>query len=223
MRLNQQYQELLRLKKEIDQRLEAGTDFQGIKELMLYLVRDRAYSRLKLKENQLIMLECFFNIWLTEKKKLPELGIDTDIFYQVSGLDDLERKYRKVQYCGLRIENGLPDEYCEQAVEWLIEDKISGIAIGKILVFETKEREENLLRIVKWLRGKGEVLNALLLIQYGNEAFPGKEKLLREEAEIWLLGKQEERALTLLAKIEKPSSDTEEFTKKIRQVAGNGR
>ena len=223
MRLDQQYQELLRLKKEINHRLKAGVGFQEIKELMLYLAHDRAYAGLKLKENQLIMLECFFNIWLVEKKKLPELGIETDIFNQVSGLDDVERKYRKVQYCGLRIENDLPEEYCEQALEWLVEDEISGVAIGKIIVLETKEREGNLLRIARWLREKGDVLNALLLLQYGNEAFPGREELLREEAEIWLLGEQEERALALLAKIEEPSQKSREKHKSretIKNMAG---
>ncbi len=221
MRLNEQYQELLRLEKEINHRLKSGTDFQKIKELMLDLARDKAYSRLKTKENHLIMLECFFTIWLAEKKKLPELGIETDIFYQVYGLKDIERKYRKIQYCGLRIENDLPDEYCEQIIEDLMDEKISGLAIGKVVVFETKKREDNILRIAQWLRRKGDILNALLLVQYGNEAFPDQEKLLREEAEIWLSGQQEERAAELLNRIRSLSQETRKSNKKIRQVAGD--
>lgn len=221
MELKQQFQELLRLKREIDQRMKRGTDFQDIKELMLYLVEDPAYSKLKSKENQLIMLESFLNIWLMEKKKLPNLGIGTDIFYNVSSLDDVEQKYQKIKYCALRVENNVPDEYLEEAFGWLKEDRISGIAVGKIVKSETEKREKNLLDIVQYLKCKGDFLNALLLIQYGNDTFPGQENLLIEEADIWLDGQQFGRALELLTKIEDPSQKIKELITELRQVIEN--
>ena len=183
MRLAEQHKELLRLKKEIDRRLLAGTSFEKMKELMLYLAQDKAYHKLKSSENQMIMLESFFNIWLKEKKELPPLGIETDIFYQISCLDDVERKYQRIKYCGLRIENAVWDEYIRQALGWLVEDKVSGIAIGKIIVAETQKREENLLYIAGYLGETGDMLNALLLLRYADEALPGKVKLLLKEAE----------------------------------------
>lgn len=223
MRLKQQYEELLRLKKEINQRLEKGTGFAQIKELMLYLAGDQAYPKLKVRENQLIKLESFFNIWLKEKRKLPDLGIETDIFYKVFSLNDAERKYQKIQYLGLRIENSVPDAYCEQALEWAEEDQVSGIAIGKIVAKETEKREENILRLTQYLRQRSDSLNALLLMQYANERFLGNEKLLLEEADIWLEGNQFERALEALEKIEKPSSQVEELISELRKVAKNDR
>lgn len=222
MRLEQQYQELLRLKKEINQRLRKGTDFEEIKELMLYLARDKAYFKLKAKENQIIMLDVFFYIWLREKKKLPDLGVETDIFYKASSLDDVERKYQRIKYCGFRIENGVPDDYIEQALEWLIEDRVSGIAIGTIFVRETKEKAENILHIEQHLRQRGDSLNALLLMQYANERIPGQEKLLLEEADIWLEGQQYERVLELLTQIEKPSLQIKGLMEELRQVTENG-
>lgn len=221
MKLKQQYQELLRLKKEIDQRLKNGTDFQKIKELMLYLAQDSAYPKLKLKENQLIMLERFFNIWLREKRKLPDLGVETDIFDKVSSLDDVEQKYQRIKYCGLRIENLVPAEYIGQAIEWLVKDKVSGIAIGKIIVLETQNKEENLLYIAQYIRERGDSFNALLLLQYANEAFPRNEKLCLEEAGIWLEGGQCEKALELLLGIERPSPDINELISELQRVAGN--
>lgn len=221
MRLRQQYQELLRLKEEIDQRLKGGTDFQNIRELMLYLAKDQAYLKLKSTENQLIMLESFFNIWLKEKKKLPDLGIETDIFYKVSCLVDVEQKYQKIKFCGLRIENAVPDIYIDQALQWMIEDKISGLAIGKIVGAETGKREKNLLSMAQRLREKKEFLNVLLLLQYANEAFPGQEKLLLEEADIWFdIGKYD-KALELLEKIEKPSKEIKELITELQQVTEN--
>ncbi|MCM1126811.1 MAG: crossover junction endonuclease [Lachnospiraceae bacterium] len=223
MKLKQQYKELLQLKKEINQRLEKGTGFTQIKDLMLYLAQDKAYSKLKGKENQLIMLDCFLNLWLREKKRLPDLGIKADIFYKVSSLDDVEQKYQRIKHCGLRIENAVPNDYIEQALEWLIEDRISGMAIGTIIVKETKKREENVIYIARCLRQKADSINALLLIQYANEAFPGQEKLLLEEADIWLEGNQFERALEAIEKIEKPSSQVEKLTNELRKVAKNDR
>ncbi len=222
MRLKEQYQESVRLKEEINRRLKAGTDFRKMKELMLFLARDKAYSKLKSKENQLIMLECFFHIWLKEKRLLPELGIESDIFGGVSGLEDVERKYRKVQYCGLRIENQVPEIYRREALKWLREEKVSGLAIGRIIILETRNREENLLHITRYLREKEDTLNALWLIQYANETFPGQEELLWEEADIWLSGQQRERALEALEKVDKPSQRVKERIKEIRQVTKNG-
>lgn len=222
MRLKQQYQELLRLKEEINQRLVSGTDFQNIKELMLYLAKDQAYYKLKFTENQLIMLESFFCIWLKEKRKLPDLGIETDIFSKVSCLDDVEKKYQKIKFCGLRIENTVPEEYIEQAVQWLIENEVSGLAIGKIITSETKDRVKNLLGIAQHLRKREEFFNALLLLQYANEAFPGKEKLLLEEADIWFDIGQFDKAFELLGKIEKPSKEIKELIAELQQVKRNG-
>lgn len=218
MKLKQQYEELLRLKKEINQKLKKGTCFLQIKELMLYLAGNPAYLKLKEKDNQLIMLEYFFNIWLKEKKKLPDLEIETDIFYGVFSLNDVERKYQKIKYCSLRIENKVPDEYIRQALGWLIEDQVSGMAIGQIVARETKEKEENILQIGQCLRQGGQMLNALLLIQYANEAFPGQEKLLLEEADIWLEVQQFQKALELLSQIEKPSLQVQKLTEKLQQV-----
>lgn len=222
MKSEKQYRELLRIKEEIDQRIKNGTDFQKIRELMLYLTQEKIYSKLKCADNQLIKLDRFFNIWLEEKKKLSDYGIETDIFYKVSSLEDVERKYLKIQYCSLRIENHVPEEYCEQALEQVEKDKVSGLAIGKIIVYETKRREENLIYMARFLRQKGDILNALLLMQYANETFHGNEKLLLEEADIWIEGQQLTKAVEVLSKIENPSQCVNAMTAELRQVIKNG-
>ena len=47
MRLAEQHKELLRLKKEIDRRLLAGTSFEKMKDMMLYLAQDKTYHKQK--------------------------------------------------------------------------------------------------------------------------------------------------------------------------------
>ncbi len=223
MKLKEQCQELLRLKAEIGQQLKKGTDFKAIKHLMLYLAGEKFYSKLKCLDNQLAELDLFFNIWLEEKKDLSNLGIETDIFSGISSLRDVEQKYLKILYCGLRRENAVPDAYIGQALEWLVQEHISGLAIGKIIVSETSRKEENLLSIAQRLRQKGEILNTLLLLQYANKTFPGNEQLLLEEAGLWLDGMQWERALENLLKIESPTEQAKELAAELQQVAKNGR
>ena len=92
--MEQQYREFQRLKEEVDCHLAQGTDFQRMKELILYLAQEQAYLELKQREGRMIMLDRFLGIWMEEKQKLQEPGIAEDIFYQVDSLEDLVLKYR---------------------------------------------------------------------------------------------------------------------------------
>ncbi|MDE7223237.1 MAG: hypothetical protein K2O34_05600 [Acetatifactor sp.] len=222
MRLEQQYQELLRLRKEINIRLNQGTDFQNIKDLALFLAKDSGYQKLKRKENQMIFLDCFLSIWLEEKRKLLQLGIEEDIFTGTGSLEKLEQRYQRIKYCGLRIENHVPEPYISQSISWLIDQKISGIAIGKIVVFETKDREDNLLHIAQEFKRRGELTNAVLLLQYAREKYPKQDSLALEEADCWIQGQQWERAHELLTEIERPTEGIRETIIELERVMGHG-
>lgn len=224
MRLEQQYGEILRLKREINLRLGTKTGFQEIKELIRFLAGDKSYLILRQQERQLMMLDCFFGIWLKEKEKLTKIGIETDIFDCISSLEELERKYQRIKYCGLRIENAVPYPYVEQALEWIEEDKVSGIAVGKIFLRETSKREENLSSMAQYLKQRGDAINALVLLQYGNEELPGRERLLLEEADIWISQREWAAALDLLCQIKDPSRVIRELKAELeglRQVKNN--
>lgn len=222
MRLQQQYQELLRLQEEIDAHLEMGSDFPQMRELMLSLAKDTGYQKLKTKENRLIQLDRFFGIWLEERRKLPALGSDRDIFYGINSLAGVEKKYQRILYLGLRIENHMPLAYARQAMDWMEEWKISGIAIGRIIAGETHKGRENLLRIAQEMKDRGELQSAVLLLQYANEQYPGEEALLLEEAECWLRGEQWEKACELLELIKEPTAETRQMIQELRQVMENG-
>lgn len=212
---------MLRLRKEIDAHLEAGTDFPQMRELMLFLAKDIGYAKLKTKENQLIQLDRFLGIWLEERRKLPALGLDRDIFYGISSLAGVEQKYQRILYLGLRIENRLPLVYAHQAMDWMEEWKISGIAIVRIIAGETQKGKENLLLVAQEMKNRGELPNAILLLQYANEQYPGEEALLLEEADCWLRGEQWEKAYELLTSIQEPAAETQQMILELRQVIEN--
>lgn len=106
------------------------------------------------------------------------------------------------------------------------EEKVSGLAIGKIMISQTKRSEQNILFMAKYMKKRGDMLNAFLLLQYANEALPDREKLLLEEADIWVSLCEWEKALELLGRIKEPAQDIRGLMTELeglRQVAGNDR
>ena len=206
MRISQQYDELIVLREEINKRLRE-LDFEKIKELLVWLAHSNGFQQLKTRDNQMIMLDCFSNIWIEEKKKLEHLGIHEDIFNGIHSLQDVERKYLLIKYCALRMENGVPEEFCEQAIDDLILEKVSGIAIGKITVFETHRREANMVGIARWLKRKGQAVTAITLLQYGADMYEGNREILLELADSWMEGLQWKQAYDCLKKIKNPTPE----------------
>lgn len=217
MKIAQQYEELLALREELTDRLQ-NLDFNKIKDLILWLAKSTSFQRLKAKENQLIMLDCFTNIWLEEKKKLEKLGIHEDIFYGINSLQDVERKYLLIKYSALRLENEVPDIFCEQAIEELIQKKVSGIAMGKIIVFETSRREQNLVEMAKWLKRKKQVVTAVTLLQYGNDMYEENCEILLELADCWLEGQQWQQAYDCLVQIKEPTEEVVSLIHELEKV-----
>lgn len=217
MRLQEQYRNLIEIKKEIDKRLKE-LDFQKIKELILFLTKSVAYQQLKTEENQMIMLDFFCSTWLEEKKKLSSFDIDDDIFYQIDSLEKIEQKYQTLKFGMLRIENNLPEEYCNQTIQYIDEQKISGIAISKMIVFETKYREDNILKVSRRLLENKQIIRAIVLLQYAQEMYPDYTDFPLCEAECWMEGRQWEMAYNCLNKIEKPDLSIQELKEELSKV-----
>lgn len=221
MNLQKQYQEISRLKHEINTRLSKGTDYPAIRELALFLAKDKKYQALYRTENQLIKLQHFLTIWREEQEKMAGQAETENIFYQIDSLDELEQKYCRIEYYGLRIENHVPEPYCSQLLDWLLEHKVSGIALGVIIRNRTEKGMENLLCIAQELKRKMELPNAVLLLQYAREKYPEEETFLLEEVDCWLQVKQWRTALELLQKIEAPTAEILEIITELRQVVEN--
>ena len=217
MRVEQQYQAMRRIKPEIDIRLR-NVDFQGIKDLFLWLAQSEDYLRLKGGDNQLRMLGIFCSIWLEEKKQLPEMGIEDDIFRGISSLEDIEKKYLMIEYAVMRLEMAMPEEFYGQAVDSLIENKISGIALSRIIYLETLEREKNSLKMARLLKERSQLYTAMVLLQRMEEDyFTADRNLLLELADCWLSGKQWGQALGCLRKIENPDDTVQEMMKELEK------
>lgn len=217
MEIEKQYKELLELRKELNNKLKEH-DFLRIKDMILWLAKSDSFQKLKQKDNQLIALDCFCSIWIEEKKKLEPMGIKDDIFLNVNSLKDIEKKYLLIKYYALRIENKVPDMYRDELIQWIKENRISGIAIGKIVVFETLNREENILNISKHLKENNLIITAMELLQYGLEMYEGNRLLSLEMSECWMEGKQWKQAYDCLCKIKSPTNEDKQVISELKKV-----
>ena len=222
MRVEQQHQAIVRIKPEIDKKLK-NLDFQRIKDLLLWLAQSEDYLRLKGADNQLRMLDIFCSIWVEEKKLLSEMGIEDDIFGGINSLQDVEKKYLMIEYGIMRLETIMPEEFYEQVMDNLVENKISGIAIAKIIYLESLEKEKNALKIARRLKGRNQMYTAMVLLQRMEEDyFPSNRDILLELADCWMTGRQWEQALGCLKKIEKPDEMVQELMKELEKSILNG-
>lgn len=216
MGFQQKYEELLALRLQIDERLR-DLNFEKIKDLQLWLAQSGSFHTLKVRDNQLIFLDEFCQIWLEEKQKLSQMGIDTDIFYGVDSLETLERKYLAIQFGILRLETPMSVEYYEQAVDDFIDYHISGIALYKILMRETAQREENIVRLAGLLLDRDQIVTAIFLLQKGKETFPQNKDIVLRLSECWLVGGQLHQAYQCLLEIEKPDRKMKELIQKLKE------
>ena len=217
MNNREQYKALQTIVPQIEEKLKDNS-FEGIKGLILWLTKSDIYIKLKEKENSLNLLDFFCKIWMEEKKELVE---ENDIFTNINSLDDIQKKYRDVQYTILRIENQLPREWCDQGVKKIIEDKVSGIAIVEIAIRETVETKTNIIKISEYLQGNYAMVLAIEMLQYAQKMFPDFTDFVLREADCWMYAKQWKMALKCLNKIDNPDDATKDIINELQQVVKN--
>lgn len=214
MKMQQQYEALCILKSEIDEKLKC-VDFTSIKNLILWLAKSENFNKLKKKDNQLKRLDFFCGIWMDEKKQPSSLGVEGDIFWDVHSLDEIENKYLTVKFGALRLETAMPEEFYRQAIDELIDRRISGIAIEKIISYETIQKEKNIVKIAQMLKERGQLITEVLLLEKASERYSGNKDVLLELADCWLTGQQKKKALECLKKIDRPDIYVQELIEEL--------
>ncbi len=217
MKRAEQYENLIKLKRVINERLQ-DLDFAKIKELILWLTKSIEFQKIKSKDNQFSMLDTFMNLWIEEKKQLEPMGIQEDIFTGITSLEDVESKYLAVKYCALRLENDVPEEFCEQGLENIVELKISGITLARIITFETLDRQGNMIKMARRLKDRGQLLTAIHLLQNGLKSFPKEKDMLLELTDCWIMGQQWRPAYECLKEIESPDQEIQELMSELEKV-----
>lgn len=217
MKLDKQYEELKRIQKVIDSML-GEYDFESIRKLILFLDKNDAFNRLKLKDNQLGALNRFIGIWLEEKTKLSAYGISSDVFNSIYNLEGVEKKYHDIEFGILRIENNLPYETQVDFVKNMIDMKVSGIALAMILKVETKNRSDNMVKLARLLKGEGDYIDAILLLREGQTASFKCDAINLELADTYIEANCLKEAYETLIQIEKPDDNIKDIINELKGI-----
>lgn len=217
MNIKEQYRNLEEINAEINALLQ-HLDREKIKELILTFAKPGILSRLFWRDNQLSMLNCFCTIWLSEQKKLSGLGIKQNIFDGIDSLEKIEDKYLSIKFAMLRLELPMPEEYCNEVLQYLTENKISGVALFYIIKNEISKKEKITVDLSKRLMQRGECVTAAILLQEAEEMFPGNREILMALSDCWKLGMQREQAYKCLLKIKKPTEEVLQLEKELEKV-----
>ena len=220
MRLEEQYNQLIELKKSINAKLEK-LDFNGRKELLLWLAQDEVYARLKKKDNQLLYLNFFSNIWLEEIKKNNEFQMKGDAFWGVSSLSDVEQKYHAGKFLVLRIENDMPEELILEVVNEVIDWKYSGYALRMMISAETKERVGNIIKLARVLMEIKQVVKAIGILECENEKCPGNDEIILELVSCWLEVQQYKKAYECLCLITNKTQHVNKMIQELEKLVRN--
>lgn len=219
MRLETQYKELCRIKEEINAQL-SRLDREGIKDLILQQVKDPIRKKLSAKDNQLLMLGFFCQIWIEEQRKLEAYGLQSTILEGITSLEAVEEKYMAIKFALLRLETPMPDCYYEEGVEDLLHRRITGVALHRFIREETWKREENTLKLSQMLKERGEYMTAVLLLQEAVDSYPKGQNLLWELADCWIQGREWQQAYQCLNKISNPDQEVQAILEVLKEQIG---
>lgn len=214
MKIQEQYIELGKLKKKINLVL-AEEDLQSNLRLATQLHGNRIYEKLVAKDSQLYMLNHFFCIALREQSELAHRGIQGNVFEGVSSLDVLEEKYLAVEFSVLRMELDLNNDELEETISKIIELQVSGIALFRIIQFETAHVLKNVKRISMELKNRGDGIGTIILLREAVETYPEEGELWLLLANVWMELGEFSEALKCLKEIENPSSEIRSLMEKM--------
>ena len=177
--LKELYNKMQELKMLVNAKLSDGS-FEAIRDLIKMLDESEVYPTLLEKDTQLSMLDIFLGIWLDEKRELSALGIASDIMTDVSDLDVLEDKYHTISLSILRFENDMPEEYLNEAIDRIIAQDISGIALYKILKIDTIDHVNNVIKVSTALRARKEYIRDMFFVRLAVSEYPNDPNVVAQ-------------------------------------------
>lgn len=208
------------IKEEINSRL-VGLDIYKVRDLVLWMLQNPEYQKVKIKDEQLMRLDLFADIWRQEKSDLHAFEMQGDIFAGVTSLDELDKKYQYAKFAIWRIENKVPYEYLVKGVEGLEQYRYSAYAIYRILMMESKKRKDNILDLARLLKEREQNVKAIGLLQLGVKKYPGNADMAVELADLWLTEGQLKKAYDCLVEIEKPTNEIQELIRELEKLIKN--
>lgn len=181
MKLHEQYVYLVKLKQDINDVLSKGNDISA---LIKQLDHSSLFNKFMQKDTDIYRFNVFSYIFLREQCELRNIGIEDNIFEGVRSLSDLEKKYLSIEFAMLRLETKMPEEYYLDGISNLVDENISGIAIGRVISLETAKVKENILKTADILLQLGEYSRSIVLLKEASSILPDDESFEKKIKEI---------------------------------------
>ncbi len=166
------------------------------------------------RDNQLIILRLMCKVWESERN----IGDGITFMDDIHNLGELENKYNKLKYYCRRFENDMPEECLLEGIAYILESNISGIAIYSVIEIQTWKKEENILKMAKYLKVNDALTQTVILLQMAVAKYEDNTELIMELADCWLLMKNWKQAKSTLEQIKHPSDDVREIIRNLKEV-----
>lgn len=161
--MQEKLEELFCIKKEINRRL-ANWNEQDTKELLIAFRSREDLKTLVEKDNQLIKLKCLCVLHMDERIKLSKFGMESTVFEQIHSLEDVEKRFLKLQFGMLRLESDMPQEKYQEVIDYIIEYKVSGIVLNFIIRSTTENYLKNVKNLARLLISHKQNITAACLL-----------------------------------------------------------
>lgn len=211
-------QECLKYIEEVKTEAEAmlqKSDERRLAELWKFLHRERVRFVTRL-DRWLLNLSIVCRISIEEKRN----GMQEMLLDQCQSLQGIETLYREIKWCCFRIENRMPEETIDTGIDYIISNRVSGIALYDIIKNETKKCTFNLLWMARYLKKRRAIMTATQLLLQADTQDKLGDELLLELADCWLEGMQLKQALETLKRIQKPSDGIVEIMQELEKKIG---
>ena len=159
-----EYEELCRIKKEIDEKLTDWNE-QTIIELLMAFKKEESLKRLVEKDNQLTKLKCLCVLWMDEKIKLSAFGMESTALNEIKSLKDVEKRFLMLQFGMLRLDCQMSREKCDEVIDYIIRYRISGIVLNFMVRSVTEHYLENIKMLVEMLNDRKQYVTAACLLR----------------------------------------------------------
>ncbi len=216
MKLEEMKEYIGKIKNEIEEAMQSSSENKEIE--LVKIIKRPGIEKIIARDSQLLAFEYICKIWIAEKT----YGYAETILSNIHSLGELEELYTNLKYYCRRFEyDAMPDEELQEGIWFIVNNRISAVALFGIVEEVTRKKEENLLRLAQFLKIEGQLIMAAVLLQQAVNKYEKNEELIIELADCWLEAQQWQRAYDTLKKIEKPSKDIEEIILNLEEVLGD--
>lgn len=179
---------------------------------LFWLLRDLKYQTVLQKTTELGILREMADCWNTEM----ETGV-SNVFYDITNVDEAEQKYLSIKHILWRMEAGINEEMCQEAVWEMCRNKESKLLIAWIIKANLREWERIFILTSQYMQ-EYNVADAIELLSYGVLFYAGNRRFLLQKANYFMeLGMWKE-VLATLREIDRPDEEIKEMVEELTKV-----